>query len=78
MAEKWLPEWNPTATSTPASCSGVVVSDSGGTQIPDGVTAYACPHIRPCSALDAILTAQWQAELISHSRPDSMSSNAPF
>ena len=33
--------------------------------------------MRPWAALAAMPTAQWQAELISHARPDSMDSKAP-
>ena len=45
--------------------------------MPDGLSEYAWPYMRPCCVAAAALTAQWQAELTSHVRPADMSSKAP-
>ena len=45
--------------------------------MPAGVTEYAWPHILPCWPEAAMLTAQWQAALMSQVRPASIVSKAP-
>src|SRR3989442_1400223 len=61
----------------PARSDAFLTEDSGGTTMAEGVTEDACPHMRPCPEEEAMLTAQWHAQLMSAARPFFIFSKAP-